>query len=848
MTDPNLNIIPVPIEDEMKDSYIDYAMSVIISRALPDVRDGLKPVHRRILYAMHRLGLASNKAYKKSAAVVGEVIAKYHPHGDQAIYDSMVRMAQEFSLRYMLVDGQGNFGSVDGDPPAAYRYTEAKLTKAAEEILQDLDKETVDFVANFDESEREPRVLPAKIPTLLVDGSDGIAVGMATKIPPHNLCEIVDALHLVLEQPEVSIDDLLQIVKGPDFPTGALILKSPEIAQAYKTGRGRVIMRAVAEIEPMGGNRERIIISEIPYQVNKSKLLEDSADLVRDKKIDGITDIRDESDRKGMRIVFEIRRGENPQVILNQLYKMTQLQTTFGVNMVALVDSRPVQLNLKQMLCKFLDHRREIVTRRTKFELKKAEHRCHILEGLKIALDNIDEVVKLIRASKDPGEAKEGLMTRFQLSQIQAEAILEMRLQRLTNLEVAKVLEELAELRKLIGELRLILSDISKVEEVIIEELSDVKARFGDERRSKFVIDTANFDPKDLYDDETKVITVTKSGYIKSLPADTYRKQHRGGKGLSGMSLKEEDFVEKTFVANTFDILMFFTTKGKCYAAHVYNVPEGSRTSKGRAIANLLNLRPDEKVTAIVPVQTFDTGQYIVMATKKGLVKRTPLTEYVSCIRQNGIIGLKFASEDDELVGVALTEQESHIVLGSADGQAIRFPVADFTKPDGPHIVGVPSKGRVSQGVKGFTLGKKDEVIGMEVADGSVDCLLVVTENGYGKRTKLGEYRIQSRGGKGIINIKVNKRNGNVATFRAVGDEDEIIVSTKEGKIIRINASSVSKIGRSTQGVRIIELNDEDRVISVTVVKPEPDPDSDVRLQDSAQQTLPEPDSFEEPE
>ncbi|MBI4872918.1 MAG: DNA gyrase subunit A [Candidatus Riflebacteria bacterium] len=842
------NVIPVPIEDEMKDSYIDYAMSVIISRALPDARDGLKPVHRRILYAMHRLGLASNKAYKKSAAVVGEVIAKYHPHGDAAVYDSMVRMAQDFSLRYEMVDGQGNFGSVDGDPPAAYRYTEARLTKFAEEVLEDLDKQTVDFVPNFDESEREPRVLPSRIPTLLVDGSDGIAVGLATKIPPHNLGEVVDALLLLLKNKDTTIDELLKIVKGPDFPTGALILQSNEIAEAYRTGRGRVVVRARAEIEPMSGNRERIIVNEIPYQVNKAKLLEDTADLVRDKKIDGITDIRDESDRRGMRIVFEIRRGENAQVILNQLFKLTQLQTTFGVNMVALIDNRPLQLNLKQLCAKFLEHRREVVTRRTRFELRKAEDRCHLLEGLKIALDNIDAVVQLIRASKDPAEARAGLMSQFGLSQVQADAILEMRLQRLTSLETRKVIEELAEVRKTIARLKEILSDISKVEEVIATELKDVKARFGDERRSTFIVDTSTFDPRDLYVDETKVITVTRSGYIKSLPLDTYRKQHRGGKGLSGMSLKEEDFVERTFAANTFDILMFFTTQGKCFAANVFDVPEGSRTSKGRSIANLLSLRPDEKVTAIVPVQRFDTGEFIVMATKKGLVKRTTLDEYGSCVRQNGIIGLKFASEDDELVGVALTKGDNHIVLGSAQGQAIRFPEADLTRPDGTQVVGVPAKGRVSQGVKGFTLEDDDEVVGMEVAGNDADCLLVVTENGYGKRTEMGEYRVQSRGGKGVINVKVNQRNGRVAGFREVVDDDEVIVSTREGKIIRITASSISKIGRDTQGVRIIDLGENDKVISVTVVKPEPADDGT----DPDQQQLPDLDGgvaeFEEPE
>lgn len=808
-------IEPRPIEDEMKDSYIDYAMSVIISRALPDVRDGLKPVHRRILYAMSKLGLHSNKPFKKSASVVGEVLAKYHPHGDSAVYDALVRMAQDFSLRYPLVEGQGNFGSIDGDPPAAYRYTEAKLQKIAEELLVDIDEETVDFVANFDDSEEEPVVLPAKLPNLLIGGTDGIAVGLATKIPPHNLREVVDGLIHLLEHPEATIEDLMKIIPGPDFPTGGLIMSSSALKDAYTTGRGRIVMRAKTEVEEFQNGRQRIIVTEIPYQVNKSKLLEDAANLVRQKKIDGITDIRDESDRRGMRIVFELRRGEIPEVITNHLLKMTQLQTTFGANIVGLIDRRPRQLNLKDLCSEFLQHRREVVTRRSRYRLKKARERLHILEGLKIALDNIDEVIQLIRGSSDQAEARPKLMSRFALSEVQAQTILDMRLARLTSLETQKILDEIAELMERITYLESVLGDIRKVEEIIRTELLEIREKYGDERRSQFAIDSGDFDPRDLYIDEKKVVTVTRGGYIKSLPADTYRQQHRGGKGKTGHTLKEEDVVDVAFVANTFDYVMFFTNKAQCRATEVYKLPEAGRTAKGKSLANLFNLKPSESIAAVIPVSEFKEDVFLVFSTKKGLVKRARLSDYKSCMKKGGIIGLKFASEDDELVRVAWTRGGNDIILGTRHGQSIRFSEDD-----------VAPRGRVSQGVKGITLRPGDEVVWMDVLDPAEQkerSLLVVTEKGFGKRTRVSQYPRRHRGGKGVINIKVNPRNGPVAVFREVEDDDEVLIATEGGIIMRIPASSISKIGRNTQGVKVIDLAENDSVIGVTVLKAEPE-------------------------
>ena len=807
----NKDIFPVQIEDEMRDSYIDYAMSVIVSRALPDVRDGLKPVHRRILFGMHELGLAHNRAFKKSARIVGEVMGKYHPHGDSAIYDTLVRMAQGFSLRYCLVDGQGNFGSIDGDPAAAMRYTEARLQRISEEMLIDIDKETVPFQPNFDDSLKEPVVLPARIPNLLVNGCDGIAVGMATKMPPHNLNEVIDALVLMIENPKVDLEELLTIVKGPDFPTGGYIVSNSEINQAYRTGRGRVIMRAKTHVEELKNGKERIIVTEIPYQVNKTKLITDIAGLVKDKKVEGISDLRDESDRRGMRIVIELKKNENPELVTNKLFKYTQMQQTFGINMVALVDNRPLVLNLRRLCSEYLKHRRDVVIRRTRFELRKALERLHILEGLKIALDNIDEVIELIKKADNVEEARNGLMKRFALSHRQSQAILDMRLQKLTSLETEKIMEEYEAIKLTVEELKKILADMALVWDIVKEELLDVKTKYGDGRKTTFILDTSNFDPRDLLEEETKVITVSSSGYIKSIPEDTYRRQRRGGKGLKGVGLKDEDVVETIFVANTFDNVLFFTNKGKVYSQEVYKIPQGERTSKGRPLVNLLNLEKGESVTAILPVKEFDPEKYIVQVTKRGLVKRTSLDKYKSCTRQKGIKAIKFAYEDDEVIRARLTDGKNTIVMGTKLGKAIHFDENDAR-----------AQGRISQGVKGVSLSDEDEVVGMEVVRERA-CLLVVTEKGYGKRTDIEEYRVQGRGGQGIINIKVNPRNGNVAAFREVEDEDEVIVSTQSGKFIRISANNISKIGRNTQGVRIIDLGQHDKVIGITVLKTDPE-------------------------
>ncbi len=804
-----VDIVPVQVEDEMRSSYIDYAMSVIVSRALPDVRDGLKPVHRRILYAMSELNLSHNKPFKKSARIVGEVMGKYHPHGDAAIYDTLVRMAQDFSMRYPLVDGQGNYGSIDGDPPAAMRYTEARMKRLAEEMLADIEKDTVNFQPNFDDSLREPTVLPAKVPNLLVNGSDGIAVGMATKIPPHNLGEVVDALIHLIDNPSVGVDELLEFVKGPDFPTGGLIILSDEIKQAYRKGRGRCIVRGRVHVEEFKKDRERIIITEIPYQVNKAKLIEDIASLVRDKRIEGISDIRDESDRRGMRVVIELKRDVNSALVINQLYKYTQLQTTFGINMVALVDNRPMTLDLGRILREYLRHRRTVVTRRTQYELRKAEERLHILEGLKIALDNIDEVIALIKGSSSVDEAREGLQARFGLSQRQAQAILDMRLQKLTSLETRKILEELEEIRRKVEELKKILADVRLVMAIIKDELVEIKERYGDPRRTGFTHDTADFDARDLLDDETKVIMVTAGGYIKAIPLDTYRKQKRGGKGSKGLELKEEDVVDSVFVANTFDKMLFFTNFGRGFAVDVYRIPEGGRNSKGRPVVNLLRgLEKGEKVTAMLPIKEFSERFYLVMATKHGLVKRSRLSEYTSMVRSSGIKALRFHDSSDELVQVRLTDGSNTLLIGTKHGLAIHFPESD-----------VRPQGRVSQGVKGIELESGDEVIGMEVISSQDNSLLVVTEKGYGKRSAISEYRLQHRGGKGIINIKVNIRNGMVAAFREVREKDEIILMTRGGKAIRMKAGTISKIGRNTLGVKIIDLSGDDRVTGFTVVR-----------------------------
>lgn len=820
---PSENIEPISICQEMENSYLDYAMSVIVSRALPDARDGLKPVHRRILYAMSEMGLAHNRSYKKSARIVGDVMGKYHPHGDGAIYDALVRMAQSWSLRYPTVDGQGNFGSIDGDSAAAMRYTEARLQKVSAEILADLEKETVDWRPNYDESLMEPSVLPAKLPNLLVNGSDGIAVGMATKIPPHNLNEIVDALLLLLDNPEASFEEILEKIPGPDFPTGAFILGREGVREGYRTGRGRCVMRADVEFEEGAkGRRDALIVNAIPFQVSKSKLLEDIAGLVRQKEIDGIADLRDESDRKGMRVVIELKRDANPDLVKNSLFKKTQLQTTFGMNMVALVDGRPQQCNLKTLLDVFLRHRTDVVIRRCRYELRKAKERIHILEGLKIALDNIDEVIRIIRGSSDVHVARAELIRAFALSQVQAQAILDMRLQKLTSLEVQKLVDEMTALYEKIRELEEILSDVRKVHQVIRDELGEVREVYGDKRRTGFLVDTGEIDVRDLLEDEKKCITLTSTGYIKSLPLDTYKAQGRGGKGLSGMKLKEEDEVNVVLLANTFDFLLFFTNTGRVMALEVYKIPESSRNSKGKAIVNLLPFKKDESVTSVLAVEGFDDEtKCIVISTKMGQIKRSMLQDYSSATRQNGIHGLKFSDSKDEVVAVRLTdkrfEDENHIVIGTKEGQAIRFAESD-----------VRIQGRVSQGVRGIRLESSDEVVGMETIRESKDAsLLVVTTNGYGKRTRLSEYRLQGRAGSGIINIKVNRRNGTVAAFREVEEMDEIIVNTTSGQVIRIPVAGISEIGRNTMGVRVMNIDDEDTVVNVSVIRPDDDDETE---------------------
>lgn len=809
------SIAPIAISSEMETSYIDYAMSVIVSRALPDARDGLKPVHRRILFTMNEMGLGFTRPYKKSARVVGDVMGKYHPHGDSAIYDSMVRMAQTWSMRYPTVDGQGNFGSIDGDNPAAMRYTEARLQKVTQEILADLDKETVEWRPNYDESLREPEVLPTKLPNLLINGSDGIAVGMATKIPPHNLNEIVDALRYLLDTPTATVQDLIERIPGPDFPTGAFILGREGIREAYRSGRGRCVMRADIEWEEGQGNRrDRLIVNAIPFQVSKGKLCEDIASLVRQKEIDGIADLRDESNRKGMRVVIELKKDANPDIVKNTLFKKTQLQSTFGINMVALVDGKPQQCNLRTLLDVFLRHRTDVIIRRSRYDLRKARERIHILEGLKIALDNIDEVIKIIRGAADVHVARTGLMNAFALSQVQAQAILDMRLQKLTSLEVQKLVDEMTALYERIKELEAILADINLVHDLIRDELDEIKANYGDERRTQFLVDTGEIDVRDLLDDEAKVVTITATGYIKNLPLDTYRKQGRGGKGLSGMSLKDEDNISVVLLARTFDWLLFFTNTGRVLGLEVYKIPEGSRQSKGKAIVNLLPFKKGETVTTVLAVSDFeDEDKTILMATKQGQIKRSKLKDYVSAKRQGGIHALKFASKEDEVQSVRLTsvtsENENQVVIGTRDGQAIRFPESD-----------VRIQGRVSQGVRGIRLSDGDEVIGMEaILESAGGSLLVVTENGYGKRTKLEEYRVQGRGGSGIINIKVNDRNGKVSAFRNVTEQDEIIVNTEGGQVMRCVVSGISEIGRNTMGVRVMNVDDGDCIVNVSVIQ-----------------------------
>lgn len=802
MSPASAEIVPINIEDEMKGAYLDYAMSVIIGRALPDVRDGLKPVHRRILYAMFREGLLSNKRYSKCAGVVGEVLKKYHPHGDSAVYDSLVRMAQPWNLRYPLIDGQGNFGSIDGDSAAAYRYTEAKLTKLAEELLADIDKETVDFGPNFDTSTEEPLVLPSRVPNLLINGSDGIAVGMATKIPPHNLTEICKATIAIIENPEITAKDLLKIVPGPDFPTGAFIYGREGIKSAYETGRGSIIMRAKAAIEKIAkGDREAIVITEIPFQVNKAKLIERIADLVRDAKLEGISDLRDESDRDGMRIVVELKKGTIAGVVLNQLYKHTPMQSSFGVILLAIVNGQPRVLSLKQCLKHFIDHRKDVVTRRTVYDLRKAEERAHILEGLKIALENIDEVIALIKKSKAPEEAKEGLMKKFKLSALQAQAILDMRLQRLTGLERDKIIQEYKEIMALIQELKGILADEKKIFKIIKDELTELKDKHGDTRRTEIQATSAEISIEDLIQEEDMVVTISHTGYIKRNPISLYRAQRRGGRGKTGMTTREEDFVEDLFIASTHNYVLIFTNKGKVYWLKVYDIPQAGRTAKGKAIVNVVNMAGDEQVAAVMPVKEFIEGKFIIMATQNGTVKKTELMAY-SNPRAGGIIAMGI-EDGDELIEVRVTEGNQDIFIGTKNGMTIRF-----------HEDEARAMGRTATGVRGIRLEKDDAVVGMEVINTGAN-ILTVAEHGYGKRTPTEEYRVQGRGGVGVITMKVTDKTGPVVSLKQVTDTDEIMVISDGGKIIRMKVKDISVIGRNTQGVRLITLDEKEKVTAV---------------------------------
>ncbi len=805
INDQTIPPIPISIETEMQNSYLDYAMSVIIGRALPDVRDGLKPVHRRVLYTMHEMGLDWNKPFKKSARVVGDAMGKYHPHGDSAIYDTLVRMAQEFSLRYPLVDGQGNFGSVDGDPAAAMRYTEARRSRISDELLSDIDKETVDFSPNYDESLLEPDVLPTKIPNLLVNGSSGIAVGMATNIPPHNLNEIVDGLIALIERPEITIDELFHYVKGPDFPTGAIIYGRQGIYDAYRTGRGLIQLRAKAFVEKeKRAEKERIIITEIPYQVNKARLIEKIAELVREKNIEGISDLRDESDRDGMRIVIELKRDQYAEVILNKLYKHTQLQVTFGTIMLAIVDQRPKCLNLKEMMELFLRHRREVIVRRTKFLLAKAEARDHIVQGLLIALDNIDAVVSLIRASQTPLIAREGLMAQFALSEEQARAILDMRLQRLTGLEREKLETEHHELLGEIRYLRSLLEQPALVTGVIKDELLKVKEMYGDARRTEIVDDSSEITLEDMIVEEDMMVMITHAGYIKRNPVTMYRSQLRHGKGVTGIIAKEDDFVEHLFVASTHDYILVFTDKGKVYWLKVYTIPEAGRQARGKPIINLIQVEQGENVSAILPVQNFEPGKYIVMATRNGTVKKTELIEYGNP-RSNGIIALNI-NEGDSLVSVALTDGKQDVFLSTHKGMAIRFSEED-----------VRPMGRTATGVRGISLSKNDYVIGMDIVHNDFT-ILTVTEKGYGKRSEVEDYRIQGRGGKGLINLKCTPKRGNVVGMLQVSQQDDILLVAASGKILRIKVTNIKVIGRNTQGVALQWLGDDDKVMAVARV------------------------------
>ncbi len=797
-------IVPININEEMKNSYLDYAMSVIVGRALPDVRDGLKPVHRRILYAMHTLGVAPEKPHRKSAYIVGEVMAKYHPHGDSAIYDTLVRLAQDFASRYPLVDGHGNFGSVDGDAPAAMRYTEARLAKIAVEMLADIEKETVDFIPNYDESGKEPVILPSRIPNLLVNGSAGIAVGMATNIPPHNLGEVIDGVVMLIDNPETEIDELMSAIKGPDFPTSAIIMGRDGIRSAYRTGRGSIKVRARAEVEEMNGGKSAIIVSELPYQVNKARLVEKIAELVKEKKIEGISDLRDESDRHGMRVVIELRRDAMPKVVLNQLYKHTQMQESFGVIMLALVDNQPLVLNLREVLQHYILHQKEIITRRTQYDLNKAEERAHIVEGLRIALANLDEVIKIIRGSKTDKQAKDGLMDRFSLTDIQAQAILDMRLRRLTGLERDKLEAEYKELIKKIEYLRSVLADEKMVLGIVRQEILEIKNKFADPRRTAISNESVDFVDEDLIPEEDIVVTMTNHGYIKRMPVDTYRSQRRGGRGINAMGVKEDDFLRHLFIATTHHYFLFFTNRGRVLRLKGHEIPESGRQARGTAIVNLLYIDKEEYITTVIPIRQYESDYYLMMGTKNGVIKKTSLSDYDSS-RRDGIIALNL-DKGDALVNVLLTDSGGDVIIGTKYGMAIRFTEDD-----------VRVTGRATRGVKGITLRKGDQVVSMDSARKGSD-LLVVTSNGYGKRSRLDGYRVQSRGGIGVTNIKCTPRNGNVVSLQVIRPDEEILMISAEGIMIRLKAGEISLIGRATQGVMLMKMGEGDHVVAVARV------------------------------
>ena len=800
----NGRILPVNLEQEMRNSYIDYAMSVIVSRALPDVRDGLKPVHRRILYAMQEAGMTSGKPYKKSARIVGEVLGKYHPHGDSSVYDAIVRMAQDFSMRYMLADGHGNFGSVDGDPPAAMRYTEVHMAKIAELMLQDIDKDTVDFVPNYDESLKEPSVLPSKFPELLVNGTSGIAVGMATNIPPHNMSEVIDGVLMLIDNPDASVEELMTVIKGPDFPTGGLIMGTTGIRDAYTTGRGSVKMRAKAHIETMSNGKPRIVVTELPYQVNKARLIEKIAELARDKQIEGITDLRDESDRKGMSIVIELRKDINPDIMLNQLYKHTQLQDTFGVIMLALVDNQPRILTLKQVLHYYIQHQEDVITRRTRYELSKAEARAHILEGLTIALDHLDAVITTIRESQTADIARNALMDGFKLSEKQAQAILDLRLQRLTGLEREKIEEEYQEVLKKIEWLKSVLADESKIMTIIKEELTAVKEKYGDARRTTITYDMSEMSEEDLIADEDVVLTISHNNYIKRMKLDTYNKQNRGGQGILGMSTKEGDFVENILITTTHHTILFFTSRGRVHYLKAYQIAEASRQARGTALINLLKLDKGEKITAVLQVREYNPAKFLFMATRKGIVKKVQLSEF-NTSRKLGVIALKL-DDDDELIGVKQTDGQKQIVIGTRNGYAIIFDEEE-----------VRSMGRIARGVKGIKLRDGDEVVGMDTIKRDSE-ILTVTAGGYGKRTKVEEYTTHHRGAMGVINLRVTEKTGEVIGLKVVRDGQELMLISTNGIIIRTGLDKISVIGRASQGVIIMKTAEDDKVASMAIL------------------------------